>query len=155
MDLLVTDDLGLCQLDNDAQQSLLEVIDGRSNRATIVVSQLPVGKCYATFTDPPVADVLLDRLLANLNRFDSRAAHAAPPLRGAPKMTRSRREKGCSLDHRGDHHRVQNLVDIRWKVWSACVEYARAEGADRCGYEGAALLAEIRNLEADGSLSSG
>lgn len=63
VDLLVLDDLGLCPLDADMQQSILEVIDDRTHRATIVTSQLPTDKWYATFTDPNVADALLDRLL--------------------------------------------------------------------------------------------
>lgn len=63
VDLLVLDDLGLCALDSDAQQALLELIDDRSSRSTIVTSQLPVEKWYATFSDPTVADALLDRLL--------------------------------------------------------------------------------------------
>ncbi len=63
VDLLVLDDLGLSTLESEAQLTLLEIIDDRSSRATLVTSQLPVDKWYGTFTDPTVADALLDRLL--------------------------------------------------------------------------------------------
>lgn len=70
MDLLVLDDLGLCPLEHEAQQSLLEVIDDRSgNRSTLVTSQLPVDKWYETFADPTIADALLDRLLGNAQQL--------------------------------------------------------------------------------------
>lgn len=69
VDLLVLDDLGLCPMEVDVQQSLLEVIDDRSHSSTLVTSQLPVDKWYATFTDPTIADALLDRLLGSAQQI--------------------------------------------------------------------------------------
>ena len=66
VDLLILDDFGLCPLEQEAQHSLLELIDDRvSARSTIVTSQLPVENWYGTFTDPTVAEALLDRLLGH------------------------------------------------------------------------------------------
>ena len=85
VDLLVIDDLGLCPLDNDAQQSLLEVIDDRSGKATLVTSQLPVDKWYATFSDPTVADALLDRLLGQSQQIRLQGGSRRTASAGRPR----------------------------------------------------------------------
>jgi len=47
------------------------VIDDRAqSRSTLVASQVPPGEWHQLFTDPTVADAVLDRLLHNAVRID-------------------------------------------------------------------------------------
>lgn len=86
-DLLVLDDLGLCPLEAEAQQALLEVIDDRSgNRSTLVTSQLPVDKWYETFADPTIADALLDRLLGNSQQLKLKGKSLRNDPPGKPQV---------------------------------------------------------------------
>jgi len=79
IDLIVLDDLGVCPLEQEAQQALLEVIDDRSGaKATLVTSQLPVDKWYETFADPTIADALLDRLLSQSQQIKLKGPSRRP-----------------------------------------------------------------------------
>jgi len=70
-DLLIFDDWGIAPLEGQAQHDLLEVIDDRAqSRSTLVASQVPPGEWHQLFTDPTVADAVLDRLLHNAVRID-------------------------------------------------------------------------------------
>jgi DNA replication protein DnaC len=70
-DLLILDDWGIAPLEGQAQHDLLEVIDDRAqSRSTLVASQVPPGEWHRLFTDPTVADAVLDRLLHNAVRID-------------------------------------------------------------------------------------
>ena len=94
LDLLVLDDLGLCPLENEAQQALLEIVDDRiGHRATLVTSQLPVEKWYATFSDPTVADALLDRLLGQCQQLK---------LKGGSRRTRGQDPKNSDQKKNGE-----------------------------------------------------
>ncbi len=64
VDLLILDDWGMGQLDAQALNMILEVVDDRTEaRSTLVTSQLPVEKWHDLVGDPSTADALLDRLL--------------------------------------------------------------------------------------------
>jgi len=70
-DLLILDDWGIAPLEGQAQHDLLEVIDDRAQaHSTLVASQVPPGEWHQLFTDPTVADAVLDRLLHNAVRID-------------------------------------------------------------------------------------
>jgi DNA replication protein DnaC len=70
-DLLILDDWGISPLEGQAQHDLLEVIDDRAQaHSTLVASQVPPGEWHRLFTDPTVADAVLDRLLHNAVRID-------------------------------------------------------------------------------------
>jgi DNA replication protein DnaC len=70
-DLLILDDWGIASLEGQAQHDLLEVIDDRAQaHSTLVASQVPPGEWHQLFTDPTVADAILDRLLHNAVRID-------------------------------------------------------------------------------------
>lgn len=70
-DLLILDDWGIAPLEGQAQHDLLEVIDDRAqSHSTLVASQVPPGEWHQLFTDPTVADAVLDRLLHNAVRID-------------------------------------------------------------------------------------
>jgi DNA replication protein DnaC len=71
IDLLILDDWGIAPLEGQAQHDLLEVIDDRAQaHSTLVASQVPPGEWHQLFTDPTVADAVLDRLLHNAVRID-------------------------------------------------------------------------------------
>ena len=63
LDLLVIDDFGLMDLDQDKCRDLFEVIDSRDGRkSTIVISQLPVKSWFDIFKEHTYADAVLSRL---------------------------------------------------------------------------------------------
>lgn len=70
-DLIILDDWGISPLEGQAQHDLLEVIDDRAqSHSTLVASQVPPSAWHQLFTDPTVADAVLDRLLHNAIRID-------------------------------------------------------------------------------------
>lgn len=70
VDVLVLDDGFLRPLTSDQAADLLEVIEDRSNRSTIVTSQLPVKHWHEGLGDPTIADATLDRLLERCHRIE-------------------------------------------------------------------------------------
>jgi DNA replication protein DnaC len=71
LDVLVIDDLGIGTLKDAQRQDLLEVIDDRYGRtATIITSQLPIGKWHEWIADPTLADAILDRVVHNAYKLD-------------------------------------------------------------------------------------
>jgi DNA replication protein DnaC len=70
-DLLIIDDFGLTVLQGQQQTDFLEIIEDRhAQRATIIVSQLPVASWFDVIGDPVIADSLLDRLVHTAHRFE-------------------------------------------------------------------------------------
>jgi DNA replication protein DnaC len=64
-DLLILDDLGISQMDQQGRGDLLEIIYSRSDsKSTIITSQLPVSKWheYLASGNPTAADSILDRI---------------------------------------------------------------------------------------------
>lgn len=63
-DLLILDDWGLSRYSGETQNALLEVLDDRvGRRSVILTTQLPIDKWYDLFDEPTIADAILDRLL--------------------------------------------------------------------------------------------
>lgn len=65
LDLLILDDFGLSQLNRQAREDFLEILEARSGlRSVIITSQLPVGKWHDFLNkgNPTAADAILDRL---------------------------------------------------------------------------------------------
>lgn len=61
--LLILDDLFLVPLDAKERPLLLDIIEDRHGRKSIIItSQLPVGNWYDAIGDPTVADAILDRI---------------------------------------------------------------------------------------------
>lgn len=64
--LLVLDDFGLTPLPDVLQRDLLEILEDRYPRqATLITSQLPIEHWHSQFSDPTLADAILDRLVHN------------------------------------------------------------------------------------------
>ncbi|WP_410480348.1 IS21-like element helper ATPase IstB [Pseudomonas sp. DCA-1] len=62
--LLIIDDLGIGGIDAQLGPFLLDVIDQQSqNGSLLITSQYPTAKWYDLFTDPTIADAILDRIL--------------------------------------------------------------------------------------------
>jgi DNA replication protein DnaC len=69
-DILILDDFLLRPFTNDQTADLLEVVEDRSVKSTIVTSQLPVNLWHEGLGDETVADATLDRLLERSHRFE-------------------------------------------------------------------------------------
>ena len=71
IDLLILDDFGLKQLQQQERHDLLELIEDRHGlRSTLNTSQLPIGAWHEYLNDPTVTNALLDRLLNSAHRLE-------------------------------------------------------------------------------------
>ena len=69
--LIILDDFGLQTLNQDMKLALLQLLEDRYERKSIIVtSQLPVSKWYDIINDPTLADAIMDRLTANTIRIE-------------------------------------------------------------------------------------
>ena len=69
--LLIIDDFGLKEVDHRQGTMLLDIIDDRHGRSsTCVTSQLPVKAWHDCFSEPTIADAILDRLTNGSYRFE-------------------------------------------------------------------------------------
>jgi len=70
VDVLILDDWGLAPLDASARHDLLEILEERhGRRSMIVTSQLPVDRWHDVIGDPTYADAILDRLVHSAHRI--------------------------------------------------------------------------------------
>ena len=71
--LVIIDDFGLQPLDNQNQLTLLEIIEDRQNKGSMIVtSQLPVTGWYSIIGEKTIADAILDRLIHQSHRIELR-----------------------------------------------------------------------------------
>lgn len=69
--LIILDDFGLQNLGQEVRLTLLQLLEDRYGKKSIIVtSQLPVSKWYEYINDPTLADAILDRLTANAHRIE-------------------------------------------------------------------------------------
>jgi len=69
--LVILDDFGLQQMDNQSRLMLLEIIEDRSNqKSMIITSQLPVERWYDIIGEKTVADAIMDRLVYQSHRVE-------------------------------------------------------------------------------------
>ena len=69
--LLILDDAFLVPLDAKERSILLDIIEDRHGRKSIVISsQLPVSNWYDAIGDPTVADAVLDRIVHSAHRIE-------------------------------------------------------------------------------------
>jgi DNA replication protein DnaC len=69
IDVLVIDDFGHASVTDELSRDLLEIIDDRDTKSTIIVSQLPVNDWHQTFTNATIADAILDRIIHTAYKF--------------------------------------------------------------------------------------
>ena len=66
IDLLILEDFGLVPMSASHQPLLLELLEDRQQRGSVLVtSQLPIKLWHGQFQDPTLADAILDRLVHN------------------------------------------------------------------------------------------
>jgi len=69
--LIIIDDFGLQALDNQNRMTLLEIIEDRNNKGSVIVtSQLPVTGWYEVIGEKTIADAILDRLIHQAHRIE-------------------------------------------------------------------------------------
>ena len=70
-DLFILDDFGLLPLDNQNRSSLMEIIEDRhEKRSMIITSQVPVHLWYDIIGDKTIADAVLDRIVHDAHRLE-------------------------------------------------------------------------------------
>ncbi len=69
--LIILDDFGLQVLDQTVKLALLQILEDRyARKSVIVTSQLPVAKWHEYIKEPTLADAILDRLTAKAVRIE-------------------------------------------------------------------------------------
>jgi DNA replication protein DnaC len=69
--LIILDDFGLQPLDPQIRLALLQMVEDRYARKSIIItSQLPVAKWHEFINEPTLADAILDRLTAKAHRIE-------------------------------------------------------------------------------------
>ena len=64
--LLILDDIGLKSYSLEESRDILEITEGRYNRAsTVLAGQINCNKWYELFPDPTIADAIMDRVIHN------------------------------------------------------------------------------------------
>lgn len=63
VDLLILDDWGLSTMTQLERQDLLELIDDRTRKSTLITSQIPVKAWHEVIGEPTLADAILDRIV--------------------------------------------------------------------------------------------
>lgn len=72
-DLLILDDWGLAPMSAPESRDLLDLLDDRTTTHSIcIASQLPLELWHQHFTDPTLADAILDRIVHNAYRLEIR-----------------------------------------------------------------------------------
>lgn len=70
-DLLILDDFGLETFDHQSRLMLLEMIEDRYNKKSMIVaSQLPVETWYEVIGEKTISDAVLDRVVHNAHRLE-------------------------------------------------------------------------------------
>jgi DNA replication protein DnaC len=69
--LLILDDFGIQPFDAQSRQSLMEVIEDRHGKSSMIItSQLPVNKWYEVIGEKTIADAILDRIIHDAHRME-------------------------------------------------------------------------------------
>jgi DNA replication protein DnaC len=70
-DLLILDDFGLLPLDNQNRSVLMEIIEDRHTKASMIItSQLPVNCWHEVIGEKTIADAILDRIVHDAHRIE-------------------------------------------------------------------------------------
>jgi DNA replication protein DnaC len=70
-DLLIIDDFGLLPIDNQSRSALMEIVEDRHKKASMIItSQLPVNCWHDVIGEKTIADAILDRIVHDAHRVD-------------------------------------------------------------------------------------
>jgi len=70
-DLLILDDFGLFEFDNITRQALMDIIEGKYDKSSIIMaSQIPVNKWHQLIGEGTIADAILDRIVHSSHRIN-------------------------------------------------------------------------------------
>jgi len=70
-DLLILDDFGLLPIDNQNRSALMEIIEDRHKKASMIItSQLPVNCWHEVIGEKTIADAILDRIVHDAYRIE-------------------------------------------------------------------------------------
>jgi DNA replication protein DnaC len=70
-ELIILDDFGLQPLDNQSRLALLEIIEDRHGKGSVIItSQLPVSGWYDIIGEKTIADAIMDRLIHQAHRIE-------------------------------------------------------------------------------------
>jgi DNA replication protein DnaC len=69
--LLIIDDWGPEPLTADQRRDLLEIVDDRYEKGSLLItSQVPVGRWHEVIGDPTIGDAILDRVVHRAHRLE-------------------------------------------------------------------------------------
>ena len=69
--VIILDDFGLQPLDNQSRLALLEIIEDRHGKGSVIItSQLPVSGWYDIIGEKTIADAIMDRLIHQAQRIE-------------------------------------------------------------------------------------
>lgn len=72
-DLLIIDDFGLLPIDNANRSALMEIVEDRHKKASMIItSQLPVTCWHEVIGEKTIADAILDRIVHDAHRIELR-----------------------------------------------------------------------------------
>ena len=69
-DLLILDDFGLSAFDNQSRQALMDIIESKYDRSSIIIgSQIPISGWHEIIGEGTIADAILDRIVHSSHRI--------------------------------------------------------------------------------------
>jgi len=99
--LLVLDDLFILGLDSKKRAILLDIIEDRHGRKSMIItSQIPVDGWYDAIGDPTIADAIIDRIAHTAHRIE---------LSGESMRTRKKKKKSL-ITVKNDPSKMTTLV---------------------------------------------
>jgi DNA replication protein DnaC len=79
-DLLILDDFGLVPIDNQNRSALMEIIEDRHKKASMIItSQLPVNCWHEVIGEKTIADAILDRIVHDAHRIELKGESLRKP----------------------------------------------------------------------------
>ncbi len=86
-DLLIIDDFGLLPIDNQNRAALMEIVEDRHKKASMIItSQLPVNCWHEVIGEKTIADAILDRIVHEAHRIELRGESMRKPRDTQKKM---------------------------------------------------------------------
>lgn len=90
-DLLILDDWGPESLNAHQRRDLLEIVEDRYNRGSVLITtQVPIGRWYEIIGNPTLADAILDRVIHNADLRWLAAGHTSSRPTAAACASRRR-----------------------------------------------------------------